>query len=488
MEFDEVNHFVKHGKPASTTLDDRSIAALAIGTPYYPDFPYPQTFSSINNKKRPITAKFVDTVRHRLRKSSSVSTSVVSSDTEDHNLRHRRKPPPPPQQQQQQRRPLKRVQTSPLKNKNAATTVLFHPTPIPPPPGPIFTKSKITKEPYLHHHQYPRRGGRRLFRLRKHQNHGQEKEERGGGYYSLDDSLYHRKKRRPATTTTATSTTIATTTGTTAATTTRSTKTGLWKRRRRRRRPSSAVEISSPMDLPIIKTNHNGIASTRTAGLIPLRSTLSTKKLADLQVISDEMRSFSVPSDWACVSRKPSVSVGSPPPVPPLLESLDRQRGTPIRFNHVLDEMTEGVYRYQYLCDQEEQRIETSRQEIEEYVQKLQQLDRDVDQLNTKIVLARYESMKRMEHMLQETQQRLPLVKKAWMRHKKTVVAIEGYNKSMNYAERLTDLQSKVIQARQRQVTWNCFQRWIPSIGIITILHYIYDYYYKSSLFLIYFH
>ena len=152
----------------------------------------------------------------------------------------------------------------------------------------------------------------------------------------------------------------------------------------------------------------------------------------------------------------------------------------------MIDDVTEGIYRYQYLCDQEQQRIESSRQEIEEHIKKLQQLDCDVEQLNSKVVLARSERMKRMQHMLQETQQRLPLVKQAWLTHKKTVVAIEGYNKSMNYANRIADLQSKVIAARQRQVTWNCVQRWIPSIGkivfIIIIVMFAMVTYYDSNL------
>ncbi|KAI7854402.1 hypothetical protein BDC45DRAFT_535423 [Circinella umbellata] len=441
MEFDEVNHFVKHGKSTSTPLDDHNIAGLGIGTtPYYPDFPYPQTFTSINNKKRPITAKFVDTVRHRLRKSSSISTSAVNSDTEEYN-------------NSQQRRPLKRVQTSPLKN-NATLE-------------PILIKSKTTEpatgitDEYPH---YQRKigGGRRLFRLRKNNNSNKERREveKVEGYYtSVDDPLYHRKKRRP--TLTKNTTSIHPTTTTTSTTT----KTGLWKRRRRKRRPSSAIQISSPIVPPTIT---NTIPITTTAGgIIPLQTALSSRKLAALQVISDQMRSFHVPSDWASISRSHLLSSGSSPP--PILEALDRQRGSPITLDNVIDDVTEGIYRYQYLCDQEQKRIESSRQEIEEYIKKLQQLDCNVEQLNSKIVLARSEGMKRMQNMLQETQHRLPLVKQAWLKHKKTVVAIEGYNKSMNYADRIVDLQNKVIAARQRQITWNCVQRWIPSIVIVVI-------------------
>ncbi|KAG2220646.1 hypothetical protein INT45_014076 [Circinella minor] len=357
MEFDEVNHFVKHGKSTSTPLDDRNIAGLGIGRiPYYPDFPYPQTFTSINNKKRPITAKFVDTVRHRLRKSSSISTSAVNSDTEEYNNNQ--------QQQQQQRRPLKRVQTSPLKNNTT--------------PEPILIKSKTTEPATGTTDEYPHYqrkigGGRRLFRLRKSNNNNKERRETGkveGYYTSVDDPLYHRKKRRPTLTENTTSIHPTTTTAI---------KTGLWKRRRRKRRPSSAIQISSPIVPPAITTNTIPI-STTTGGIIPLRTTLSSRKLAALQVISDQMRSFHVPSDWASISRPHLLSSGSPPP--PILETLDRQRGSPITLDNVIDDVTEGIYRYQYLCDQEQKRIESSRQEIEEYIKKLQQLDCNVEQLN----------------------------------------------------------------------------------------------------------
>ncbi|KAI8149421.1 hypothetical protein BJV82DRAFT_588017 [Fennellomyces sp. T-0311] len=320
MEFDEVNHFVKHVK--SSTLDDRSIAALEIGTPYYPDFPYPQTIAI---KKRPITAKFVDTVRHRLKKSSSVSTS----DTEDS--------------------------------------------------GKTTSRKRLI-----------------LSRLKKQQ-HTEE-----DGYFSLDDAVY-RNKRRPT----------------------------IWKRRRRR---SSMDHRPVPPD--------------------PIKP---DQKLADLQVINYQMRSFCVPSDWASVARPMSVSP------PPIIEPIGRR--SPITLASVLDDMTEDINRYQYLCNQEQQRIETSRQEIQDYVAKLQQLDQDVEQLNAKIALARSEGMKRMQQTLYNTQRRLPLLKDSRLRHKRIVVAIEGYNKSMNYAVRLADLQRKVMTARQRQLTWSCVQSWIPPIG-----------------------
>ncbi|KAI9489676.1 hypothetical protein BDB00DRAFT_841962 [Zychaea mexicana] len=458
MEFDEVNHFVKHGKPTTPLdSDDRSIAALAIGTPYYPDFPYPQTFTSINNKKRPITAKFVDTVRHRLKKSSSVTASTNSNVEGTDLFQHHSGSSSSiaRQQQSQRRRPLKRATTS--TSKKAATTTTTTTTTTTrtdrstasdstgtrtiattTATTPLLVKSS-TDSHHQNHRPRERSGGHRLLlsRLKKQQQHhhhhhhhtsGGVVEE--GGYYSVDDSLYRRTKQR-------------------------STSSRLWKRRRRPRRLSSAIEPPDPM---------SATATTTTTTTIPVVAALSTQKLADLQMISDQMRRFCVPSDWASVTRRPSLTAF---PLPPILEGLDRQRGSPLTLASVLNDMTMSISRYQYLCDQEQQRIESSRQEIEEHVFKLQQLDRDVEQLNSKIVLARSEGMEGLQHMLQDTQLRLPLVKEARLRHKRTVAAIEGYNKSMNYAVRLADLQSKVFAARQRQLTWNCVQQWIPSIVLL---------------------
>lgn len=90
MEFDEVSHFVKHGKIGqASSIDERNIDALGVASPYYyhqqPNSHSPPHFAPfaqpIALKKRPIAAKFVDSVRHRLLKSST--TGTVSSDEDD---------------------------------------------------------------------------------------------------------------------------------------------------------------------------------------------------------------------------------------------------------------------------------------------------------------------------------------------------------------------------------------------------------------------
>ncbi|KAI9316617.1 hypothetical protein BX666DRAFT_178422 [Dichotomocladium elegans] len=85
MEFDEVSHFVKHGKVAP--IDEHNIDALGVSNPFYPTFPCPQPIATTaatkhNKKKRALTAKLVSSVRHRLQKSAT--TTSDDDDNDDH--------------------------------------------------------------------------------------------------------------------------------------------------------------------------------------------------------------------------------------------------------------------------------------------------------------------------------------------------------------------------------------------------------------------
>lgn len=204
MEFDEVSHFVKHGKIGQvSSIDERNIDALGVASPYYyhqqPNSHSPPHFGPyqpIALKKRPIAAKFVDSVRHRLLKSST--TGTVSSDEDDMMMaRHVGK---------------KR----------------------------LFSRLKKRQSPTTHSSNC---------------SSGDDDEALVDGYLSLDDVCSSSNRRT------------------------------LWRRRRRQRRrirrrllfPSRSRQEQDEHDIPSTP------AST----------------VSDLREISDQMRSFCVPADWA---------------------------------------------------------------------------------------------------------------------------------------------------------------------------------------------
>ena len=131
----------------------------------------------------------------------------------------------------------------------------------------------------------------------------------------------------------------------------------------------------------------------------------------------------------------------------------------------MMTDLTDRIHQYQYLCNQEQSRITTNRQMIQDHITKLEDLDRRVEKLNATISHARSDKLKWMHHMLRDTQRRSPMLREARAQHKKVVARIEGYCKSMNYAAHLAELQTKVDAARERQALWFCIQRWLPPTG-----------------------
>lgn len=71
-----------------------------------------------------------------------------------------------------------------------------------------------------------------------------------------------------------------------------------------------------------------------------------------------------------------------------------------------------------------------------------------------------------MEYTLAKVQRRLPVLKETRARHKRTVMSIESYSKSMDYASRMADLEHKVLAARKRQAAWDYVQRWVLPAGM----------------------
>lgn len=106
-----------------------------------------------------------------------------------------------------------------------------------------------------------------------------------------------------------------------------------------------------------------------------------------------------------------------------------------------------------------------NQQEIREHVAKLEELDRNVGALNAKIGLVRSEELKQMSGIMQETRQRLPLLREARSEHQRIVSKIEDYNQRVNCPIRLSKLKETVVLARQRQDFWSSIHEWTPPIG-----------------------
>lgn len=131
----------------------------------------------------------------------------------------------------------------------------------------------------------------------------------------------------------------------------------------------------------------------------------------------------------------------------------------------VIQHLCSDVRQLQSLVDCEGNKIATCKEEIEEYILKLQKLDQDVQLLNSRITQVRQESRERMKQILQETEERKPRMEKAQSRHKRLVTSIANHKRGTSYLIRLTELDRRVKAAKRRQDIWDSIQGWIPTVG-----------------------
>ncbi|KAI8373120.1 uncharacterized protein BYT42DRAFT_579270 [Radiomyces spectabilis] len=126
----------------------------------------------------------------------------------------------------------------------------------------------------------------------------------------------------------------------------------------------------------------------------------------------------------------------------------------------VIHDMSNSVQRFQYLLTLEMQRLEVNKRTIEEYIEKLIQIDANTEYLNTKLTSTRFENMKRMQHQLEETKNRNPLLKESLQQHRRMVRKIEGYHQLVDFNSRLDTLR-KIVQSTQRtEAVWLWIRQW----------------------------
>ncbi|KAL0074105.1 hypothetical protein J3Q64DRAFT_1735094 [Phycomyces blakesleeanus] len=158
----------------------------------------------------------------------------------------------------------------------------------------------------------------------------------------------------------------------------------------------------------------------------------------------------------------------------------------PITGNVLVATLKDNIEQLQYLLKLEEQKIEFNKKEIIDYVEKLKQLDDDVELLDNAITQNRLNRENTMEHILMEANIQGVNLKNARAKHRSIIASIEKYNRGVDSTKQLDELQTKIKAAQRRDISWAWFKHWLfptgKSIRLYIYIHtYVYMYIYMYT-------
>ncbi|KAI9274499.1 hypothetical protein BDA99DRAFT_240646 [Phascolomyces articulosus] len=175
----------------------------------------------------------------------------------------------------------------------------------------------------------------------------------------------------------------------------------------------------------------------------------------NLHEIKCQMQNFVVPTDW--------YPTGSQAPC------FDHESIESINAQKIIAHLKEGIARFEYLIHLEEQKIESNKSEMVEYMKKLKTMDKEAEHVNAMITYGRFDAVTRMKTLLREVNSCVPRLQILRGQHKHTTTSIEGYNKSMNMTDRLEILQVQARTTTRTEAVWTRVRHWGPFITIITL-------------------
>ncbi|KAI9497015.1 hypothetical protein BDB00DRAFT_49829 [Zychaea mexicana] len=175
----------------------------------------------------------------------------------------------------------------------------------------------------------------------------------------------------------------------------------------------------------------------------------------DLHEIKSQMQNFVVPTDW--------YPTGSQAPC------FDHESIASINAQKLVGHLKEGISRFEYLIHLEEQKIESNKAEITEYMEKLKYLDAQTERVNAAVTFGRLDGVINLKSMLKETDDRVPQLQVLREQHERITTSIEGFSKSMSMADRLEILQAQARTTTRTEAVWARVRHWGPFITIVTL-------------------
>ncbi|KAI9030753.1 hypothetical protein CLU79DRAFT_731357 [Phycomyces nitens] len=130
----------------------------------------------------------------------------------------------------------------------------------------------------------------------------------------------------------------------------------------------------------------------------------------------------------------------------------------PITGNVLVATLKDRIEQLQYLLKLEEQKIEFNKKEIVDYVEKLKQLDDDVELLDNAITQNRLNRETTMEQILMEANIQGVKLKNSRAKHRSIIASIEKYNRGIDSTKQLDELQMKIKAAQRRDISLSWFK------------------------------